>query len=165
MQFLSEAFVDQIVISDFFSEAILLMSDVARMSETVTRVRDLQRQLRLLVGEVGRILETANDIEKDADLVADLVGTALPSLASSWIDEDESYVASLGKDSGYDEDESLPSGFAQGKEPRRCFKTPTPPPPALDWCEISHRWRDPKTGRYAKPPPLQILNALILIKS
>jgi len=109
--------------------------------QTVTRVRDLQNQLRFLKREVKCILDTVQDIEKEVDLVA---GT----------EEDESCGAgNVDAALGIDGDESLPTGFVLGNEPRRCFKTPPPPPPVFNWCEISRRWRNAETGQYAKPPP------------
>ena len=121
--------------------------------QTVTRVRDLQNQLRFLKREVKGILDTVQDIENEVDLVAGSVADLVAGSLVSCTEEDESCGAgNVDAALGIDGDESLPTGFVLGNEPRRCFKTP-PPPPVLNWCEISRRWRNARTGQYAKPPP------------
>ena len=120
--------------------------------QTVTRVRNIQNRLRLLKREVKGILDTVQDIEKEVDLVADSLADLVAGSLVSSTEEDESYGAgNVDAALGIDGDESLPTGFVLCNGPRRCFKTP--PPPVLNWCKISHRWRDTETGKYAKPPP------------
>ena len=127
------------------------MADVPQ--QTVTRVRDLQHQLRFLAREVGRILDTVKDIEKEVDLVAGSLADRVAGSLVSSTEEDESYGAgNVDAALGIDGDESLPTGFVLCNGPRRCFKTP-PPPPVINWCKISRRWRNAETGKYAKPPP------------
>ena len=64
------------------------MSDVPQ--QTVTRVRDLQHQLRFLAREVGRILDTVKDIEKEVDLVAGSLADLVAGSLVSSTEEDES---------------------------------------------------------------------------
>ena len=58
--------------------------------QTVTRVRDLQNQLRFLKREVKGILDTVQDIENEVDLVAGSVADHVAGSLVSCTEEDES---------------------------------------------------------------------------